>query len=159
VKGIILRHLRWWMKQPIFSSDGLLTIGYGYPNLIMAEGYNGPCSPYWAMKAFLPLAIPEEHAFWQAKEQPLPKLGNMVVQKHPNMIICRDNDQNHVYALTSGQDINLGIPHGAAKYAKFAYSNRFGFSVSKGKTTLGHGAFDSMLSFSEAGEANQSYRV
>ena len=42
VKGIILRNIRWWMKQPIFDERGLLTIGYRYPNLKMAEFYNAP---------------------------------------------------------------------------------------------------------------------
>ena len=63
IKGIYLRHLRWWMQQPIFSETGLLTIGYTYPNLLMAESYNSAGSPYWAMKAFLPLALPETHPF------------------------------------------------------------------------------------------------
>src|SRR5439155_2374868 len=72
VKGLYLRHLRWWMRQPIFSETGLLTIGYTYPNLLMAESYNSPGSPYWALKIFLPLALPEEHPFWRAEEAPLP---------------------------------------------------------------------------------------
>ena len=35
IKGILLRHLRWWFQQPIFTSDGILSIGYAYPNLTM----------------------------------------------------------------------------------------------------------------------------
>src|SRR5207248_7125795 len=72
IKGLYLRHLRWWMRQPIFTETGLLTIGYTYPNLVMAESYNSSQSPYWALKAFLPLALPEEHPFWQAEETSLP---------------------------------------------------------------------------------------
>src|SRR5690606_28304342 len=45
IKGLALRHLRWWLRQPIFSPDGTLSIGYAYPNLNMAEQYNSPCSP------------------------------------------------------------------------------------------------------------------
>lgn len=48
MKGLIVRHLEDWMKKPIFDRDGILTIGYGYPNLVMGERYNGPGSPYWA---------------------------------------------------------------------------------------------------------------
>ena len=72
IKGLYLRHLRHWFSQPIFSTDGLLTIGYGYPNLIMSEFYNGPGSPYWAMKAFLPLCLPDDHPLWTAEELPYP---------------------------------------------------------------------------------------
>lgn len=46
VKGIVMRHLRWWQTQPdIWSSSGTLTIGYSYPNMYMAENYNSPGSP------------------------------------------------------------------------------------------------------------------
>lgn len=32
VKGIVMRHLRWWQKQhDIWTSSGTLSIGYSYP--------------------------------------------------------------------------------------------------------------------------------
>lgn len=74
IKGVILRHLRWWQKQPIFDRDGILTLGFAYPNLAMCEDYNSPGSPYWALKVFLILALPEDHPFWQAEELALPQL-------------------------------------------------------------------------------------
>ncbi|GIO85458.1 hypothetical protein J25TS5_23900 [Paenibacillus faecis] len=72
LKGLVLRHFRWWFRQPMLDAEGLLTVGYAYPNLVMAENYNSPGSPYWALKAFLPLALPDDHPFWQAEEMPLP---------------------------------------------------------------------------------------
>ena len=72
MKGILLRHFRRWFARPILDAAGLLTVGYGYPNLIMAEQYNSPGSPYWACKAYLVLALGAEHPFWRAKEAPLP---------------------------------------------------------------------------------------
>ena len=42
MKGLIVRHFCDWMKRPIFDGNDILTIGYGYPNLIMGERYNGP---------------------------------------------------------------------------------------------------------------------
>ncbi len=74
MKGIVLRHLRDWFQKPIFSRDGILSIGYSYENLVMSESYNAPGSPAWSLKAFLPLALSESHPFWQAKEEPLPAL-------------------------------------------------------------------------------------
>ena len=41
----------------------------------MCEDYNAPGSPYWALKTYLMLALPESHPFWQAEEQPLPSLA------------------------------------------------------------------------------------
>lgn len=48
MKGLIARHIENRLTRDIFDRDGILTIGYGYPNLIMAEAYNAPGSPYWA---------------------------------------------------------------------------------------------------------------
>ena len=56
IKGIYLRHLREWATHPISDRDGVLSIGYGYGNLLMHEPYNSSGSPYWAMKFFLALA-------------------------------------------------------------------------------------------------------
>lgn len=149
MKGIVLRHIRWWMKRPIFTTDGLLTIGYGYSQLIMSEDYNAPGSPYWAFKSFLVLALDDNHPLWTAEEEELPPLQEVKTQKEPQMIICRDRYNQHVYALTSGQYAGFEPAHTAEKYSKFAYSNQFGFSVSKENYGLNHGAFDSILALSE----------
>jgi len=73
IKGILLRNLRWWAAQRnILNSDGTLNIGYTYPNMFMTENYNSPGSPYWCCLAFLPLALPETHPFWIAKDEAYP---------------------------------------------------------------------------------------
>jgi hypothetical protein len=156
MKGLILRHLRWWFAQPIFAPDGLLTIGYAYPNLVMAENYNSPGSPYWAMKTFLVLALPEEHPFWLAEELPLPKLAPQLVQKPAHLIMCRQENAPHVVAFNSGHHSSNEHTHTSAKYEKFAYSTWFGFSVPRAEWGLAQGAFDSMLALSEG---DNLYRV
>ncbi len=124
-----------------------MTIGYAYPNLVMAEGYNAPGGPYWALKTFLPIALSEEHPFWSAKEEPLPVLNAISVQKQACMHVLRSQD--HVLAFTSGQYAAFEPANMAAKYGKFVYSTVFGFSVSKGNYGLSQGAYDSMLALSE----------
>ncbi|MGO8462910.1 DUF2264 domain-containing protein, partial [Rhizobium ruizarguesonis] len=37
VKHLCLQHLRWWKDKPIADLDGVLSIGFGYPNLLMSE--------------------------------------------------------------------------------------------------------------------------
>ena len=150
VKGLWLRNLRWWADRPIANSDGTLTIGYAYPNLNMAEEYNSPGSPYWAFKTFLPLALPEHHPFWQAAEAPLPSLAAVRAMPHAGMLLCRDDDGRHVFALSSGQHARWAR-HGEAKYAKLAYSTVFGFSVPAGQLGLAQGAYDSALALSDDG--------
>ncbi len=142
VKGIILRHLRWWQQQPITDRDGILTLGFAYPNLAMCEDYNSPGSPYWALKTYLILALPESHPFWQADEQPLPTLTETRVIPHAQQILIHTD---HVTLLTAGQLELNNYVNTEAKYTKFAYSSRFGFTIGRGRFGLKHAACDSML--------------
>ncbi len=149
VKGIILRHLRGWQSLPIFDRDGILTLGFAYPNLAMCEDYNSPGSPYWALKVFLILALPEQHPFWQAEEAPLPTLAPLRVIPHAQQILVHTADSRHVYMLTSGQRELNNYVNTEAKYTKFAYSSRFGFTIERGRYGIKHAACDSMLLLSE----------
>jgi hypothetical protein len=152
IKGVLFRHVRSWLAQPIFDHAGVLSIGYTYANLNMAESYNSPSSPYWATKALLVAGLPESHPFWQAEELPLPRLPEKSVQQHPGFIIRRHDDQEHLTVLATGQFPNgWHLRHASAKYSKFAYSTRFGFSVPVGTVTLEDGAYDNMLALSDDG--------
>ena len=150
MKHLLLGNMRAWFKKPIFTRDGVLTIGYGYPNLLMAEGYNAPGSPYWAMKAFAVLALPEDHPFWQVKEKAFdaPLTSH---QPHARMLVTRSADGSHVMAYAAGNRAHEHS-HDEAKYEKFVYSTRFGFSVPKAQKLLKDGAFDNMLALSEDGD-------
>lgn len=145
IKGIIERHLEYWIRQPIFDNGGVLTVGYTYPNLLMSEAYNAPGSAYWALKTFVFLALEESHPFWSAEAEPLPKLKSSLAVKECDMLIChRDHE---VVALTAGQYPTLEHPFAAEKYAKFAYSTQFGFCVSRSYHTIEQSGTDSMLAF------------
>jgi hypothetical protein len=155
IKGLALRHIRWWAKQPIFNNDGTLSIGYAYPNLNIADQYISPASPYWALKFFLPLALSDSHPFWQAREAPLPDLPLIQAQDHPGLLLCSDKSRSHIFAL-SNEQYSDWLRHGEAKYAKFAYSTLFGFSVPSCSIGLIAGAYDSVLALSED---NRHFRV
>ncbi|AWV32351.1 DUF2264 domain-containing protein [Paenibacillus odorifer] len=157
VKGLVLRNLRWWFSLPIFDAGGVLTIGYTYPNLVMAENYNAPGSPYWALKTFLPLALSAEHPFWKEEELPLPDIPAVIVQKPVHLVIVREPASGHVAAFNSGHLYTNEHTHTSAKYEKFVYSTGFGFSVPRSEWGLSQGAFDSMLALSESGD--NLYRV
>jgi len=154
IKGLVLSHLRWWSNKPIADRDGVLSIGYAYPNLLASEIYNSPGSPYWATKIFAPLALPQAHPFWQAKEVEPQVPDGVIKQTAPGMLIY--GEPKNVTILSSGQE-TLKIRHDGEKYAKFAYSTRYGFSVeSDDHVFAGNGAFDNMLALSEDG---RHYRV
>ncbi|KAK6833984.1 hypothetical protein PG987_008678 [Apiospora arundinis] len=128
VKGIVLRHLRWWQTQPdIWSPSGTLTIGYSYPNMYMAKNYNSPGSPYWACLGFICLAVPPEHPFWTSEEElprdVIPKIKGL---KHPGHIVSSLG--GHCMLLSSGQACGYPMKGTHAKYGSFAYSSAYGYS-------------------------------
>ena len=147
LKGLLLRNLRDWMARPIFDRDGILTIGYGYPNLICAEGYNAPGSPYWAMKVFAVLALPEDHPFWMSEEAPYAP-PPALLDVEARQLVTRAGDM--VIAYTAGNHA-YEHAHEDEKYEKFAYSTAFAFSVVKECGTLRKGAYDSMLALRRPG--------
>lgn len=149
VKGVILRHLRWWLTQPIFDRDGILNLGFAYPNLAMCEDYNSPGSPYWALKVFLVLALPDAHPFWQAQEQPLPALEKQRTIAPAGQIVVHSDSSRHAWLLTAGQLELNNYVNTEAKYTKFAYSSLFGFTIERGRYGIKHAACDSMLLLSE----------
>lgn len=145
VKGIIERHLEYWMRQPIFDNGGVLTVGYNYPNQLMSEAYNAPGSPYWAFKTFVFLGLPDDHPFWKAESEELPHLKETYAVKECDMLFS--HRRHEVAVLTAGQYPTMDHPYAAEKYAKFAYSSLFGFCVSRSFHQLEQAGTDSMLTF------------
>lgn len=144
--------MEYWLKLPIVDNGGIMTVGYCYNDLIMAENYNGPGSPYWCMKAMLLLALPDEHEFWSAVAEPMPQLEQIKVLHEPKMIVRRTHDD--VTAAVSGVYAVFWsvMGHTVEKYAKFLYSTKFGFSVQKFDGLLSEMAPDSMLVFEVDGK-------
>lgn len=127
IKGLLLRNLRWWAGRPITDRDGILSIGYAYPNPLMSEGYNGIGAPNWALKPFLVLALGDGHPFWQAEEEPPAELPDgEVTLPAAGFAVQRSAGQSVL--LTGGQDARA-FRACDAKYGGFAYSSAFAFSV------------------------------
>ena len=151
VKGIVLRHFRWWQTQhDMWSPSGTLTVGYSYPNMYMAENYNSPGSPYWACLAFICLAVPETHPFWTAEEEDhwgvIPRIKAL---KQPGHIMS--NLGGHCMLLSSGQACSYPMKGTHAKYGGFAYSSAYAYSVPPGVFTLEQYALASQLGLSDDG--------
>lgn len=151
--------LSWWSKQPIADSGGLLTIGFRYPNLNIAESYNAPASPYYAFHAFLPLALPNTHPFWAESSDKSPRNEQnepscpVEISAFPasGIAVIDDKNRGHHWALNAGQYPNWPMRHHAERYGKFAYSSRHGFQVSGGNEGLNRLGFDSSMAISDDG--------
>ncbi len=155
IKQLLFRHLEYWDDTEMIGEGGYLTVGYKYPNVVMAEGYNAAGSPYWALKTYLLLAVNDAHPFWQAEPQPV-DCAHVQLQREPRMLVCRSPEGDEVQAFTAGQHSSQHA-HADAKYEKFVYSTSFAFSVPKGRLALRQGAFDNCLAVAEAGRAVPLY--
>ena len=149
VKGIILRNLRWWFEKPIWNNDGSLSVGYGYPSIIMSEGYNSHGSPYWALKSMLILALAENSEFWKCEEKPLPKSSGLRMMKSSNLAVQRLKSHSVLYS--AGFKSAEWLAHCGAKYDKFAYSSKCGFCVPKSTATYSMAGGDNALLLRETG--------
>ena len=149
VKGIWARHLRWWNQRDWYDRDGIMSVGYAYPNLHMSEQYNSPGSPYWAMKAFLPLALPESHPFWSADEAPKAKPDDRYVSTVAGQLGYAMGESRVI--LQSCNECRALLGCGPEKYGKFAYSSTFGFSVDPDQRGFLANPFDNMLALSRDG--------
>lgn len=149
IKGMISRHLEDWMSAPIFDNGGVLTIGYRYQDLIMAEHYNAPGSPMWGLKVFAVLALPESDPFWNADNAPMPELDQVRLMLRADMLVQRAGGE--VYAYPGGTHDSLGCGQIPAKYLKFVYSTKFGFNVKYSDLSVSEACGDNMLVFDVGG--------
>jgi hypothetical protein len=155
VRGLALRHLRWWSEQPISDRDGVLSVGYGYDNRRMSETYNSAGSPYWCMKAFLMLAAPDDHPFWSGPEAESDPPGTAVLTR-AGMVVGRDDGQ--VVALMAPPPGGWSfVEESDAKYQKLAYSSRFGFSGDFAQYGFLH-VTDSMLAVTDPATGTRGVR-
>ena len=123
IRGLSLRHLRWWADKPISDRDGVLSVGFAYDNRVLSESYNSPASPYWCMKAFTSLAAPADHPFWTSPEESLAR--STPPDDGPGRRVGSS------LATTTRRSRSIGRPapdldhpeQGAAKYRKLAYSS------------------------------------
>ena len=148
MKGLIVKHLQDWLRRDIFDDRGILTIGYGYSNLYMSEIYNSPGSPYWALKTFAFLMLPDDHPFWSVKAVGIEEsIGReeKVFLPHGEMLIWRY--PHHTTAFVPGRYSPLTFGQYPQKYGKMAYDTKFSISISKSNFLLGEAAPDSMLAF------------
>lgn len=145
MKGFINRTLRKWLRSDMLDNSGILTVGYKYPNILMAEHYNAVGSAYWCLMIFAVLALDDKHEYWQAAEEKMPALAECRTIEKADMLVRRYCGE--VTAYPSGTADNFGCGQIIPKYLKFAYSTEYGFNVPKSNISVDEAAADNMLCF------------
>ncbi|MGM0124839.1 hypothetical protein IGI37_002233 [Enterococcus sp. AZ194] len=144
MKGLINRNLEWWLSKNIFDGEGLLNLGYTYPQLSITEPYNSALSPYWSNKIFLLLALPDEHPYWHTAQTEMPACRpTQKLLTQANMLAV--HDKGHTQLLNAGQPGPNYHTLSNEKYLKFAYSSQFGFSIPRSNQSKEETAMDSMI--------------
>ena len=151
MKGIIDRNLQMWWNSHMQEFSGILSIGYKYPNLVMAERYNAPGSPLWALKAFLLLSLDDNHPYWSIEAEKYPTLEQIKAFPAGHMVISHQNGAGAVMYPEGPLVLPVVLGHMEEKYAKFAYSSKLGFSVHKANDCLENMAPDNDLVFQIGG--------
>lgn len=149
IRSLWVKHLRSWQGKSIFNADGVLNRGYYYPNLLTSEPYNSPTSPYWAMKAFLPLMLDSDSSFWACPETDV---------EYPESILSLPTAKHIIQRFGGHSIVHYGAPvHEwlqVEKYNKFAYSTHFGFDVASLLYAQMNSFGDNLLAFSFDGGDN-----
>ncbi|KAL2861955.1 hypothetical protein BJX68DRAFT_260753 [Aspergillus pseudodeflectus] len=155
VKGLLLRHVRWWAKRStdIFHADGTLNIGWLYPNMFLSEGYTSSQSVYWALKSLVVVALSSTSSFWTEPESDHPQTtaSPVLYLAAPRQILCNHPAGNHHFLLNPSQYLKRAFKNTTAKYSKFAYSSAFPFSLTVGATLPAQIAPDNALLLSRDG--------
>lgn len=146
LKGLVVRNIAAWDRSRIVDNGGVLTVGYRYPDLHMAEGYNAAGSPMWCLMAFACLALPETNRFWRVSCQPLSVRPGIDSALGETALVARDAE-GETTLFPSGRVPGHPFAQSDAKYSKFAYSSRFGFSAARSLRSVEEAAPDSMLAF------------
>jgi hypothetical protein len=149
IRTLWARQLRWWLHRPMLDAAGRLSVGYAWPNYLASEEYNSPGSPYWAFKAFLPLALPAEHPFWRAQEADLPEPDRPVLVRGASMLV--QHQDGDVVALPAGPT-RPDMRNSTDKYGKLAYSSRYGLAVEAERWVTSGFLGDNILAVSADGE-------
>jgi hypothetical protein len=153
--------LKYFAVNNFFDLDGSIPLGWLGKFEPMAEMYSGPASPMWLNKIFSSLLMPEDHAFWLEKEEPLPVEENnyCITHKAPGFLVQGHKDSGHVQLINQGSDSYVNSPTDWKNpasdyhYHKFSYSSHLFHDVGPSNDGLNCGnmisLFEDKRGFSE----------
>lgn len=129
-----------FLSREDFLLNGIPTMGFYRQFTPLIQGYSCAGSVYWLGKAFLCLALPENHPFWTEKENNglWEKLSEGEIKETvlDGPALCFTNHgANGETILRTGKVLkNTGDIHGMWNYSKLTYNSKFPWEASPSKT-------------------------
>jgi len=129
-REICERNLDFFLNKPIFQEQGCLSLGWHDPFPEMVESYSCGGSVYWAAKAFAPLLIDPEDAFWgEAKDWlPASKGDSSKGFRVPSLMV-RSVDGTVEIINAGSQIASTNTRFGPYKWGKLSYRTGIGFLI------------------------------
>lgn len=129
VSGVMKYHV----ENGYFQDNMTPTMGYVGDNLELIEPYSQYGSPYWGSAACMGLLLPESHAFWKDREEPLPVEQESYCIPEPDigMLVAGNHDTGEVQIINhrSWHQREGAKTRYAKKYTNFSYSSHFGIDL------------------------------
>jgi len=125
--------LKYFRDRGCVNDRGLLSIGFRGSNAAIGEDYTDTGAPYWASTGLTALALPADHPFWTAGEQPMPADTPGVKRcciRGGEMVLKVDGDRGEARMLTVGEPfLHRNIWQAGSKYYQHAYSSTLGYAL------------------------------
>ena len=125
-----------FLSRDDFLLNGIPSMGFYRQFTPLIQGYSCAESVYWLGKAFLCLALPENHPFWTAKENngSWEKLScgeiKETVLNAPALCFTNHCANGETVFRTGKVLKNTGDIHGMWNYSKLAYNSKFPWEAS-----------------------------
>ena len=125
IKQLSIETINHFLKSNHLTKEGIMKLGFYDGCKSLLEPYSGSGSPYWSLKAFTFLLMPNESSFWKYKSNNNLSLPSKVYLPEINCISFRD--KNNTFILNGG----ISSLHYSCKYNKFAFSNNYYMNLGK----------------------------
>jgi len=129
-REICERNLDFFLSKPILQEQGCLSLGWWDPFPEMVESYSCGGSVYWAAKAFAPLLLDPNDAFWGEAEEAFPASeGDSSKAFRAASLVVRSNE-GAVEIINAGSQIaSTNTRFGPYKWGKLSYRTGMGFLI------------------------------
>lgn len=129
-RSLCQRNLKFFMDKPVLQSQGCLSLGWYDEFIDMVEVYSCGGSTYWAAKAFAPLLLGPDDAFWSSEEVACPaaKGDTSLAMKPPSLVVRNTNGEVEIVNVGS-QIASTNTRFGPYKWGLLSYKSSYGFTI------------------------------